>query len=543
MLTLTLMLLACDPKAADDTAAAEDTEVGVTDDETGSPDSGGDGGADDTDDTAPADDTATGGDGGDGGDDGDGGDSDDTGEPDTLFALTGDCEAPEPLPADPLTLTTQLTTGEDSEYPALFMEALDAHVDWDAELAYFAGQAGFITFDISGKKPAHLDTYAGSRQRYYKVEPLGDGLFALANRDIGVHLLDASAPHDITLVHEINERDVTALISADDYLYAGTLDGRLLVYDVSAPGAPVEVDELVGLGNVWDLARSGDWLYAADNELGIVAIDISDRDAPSLGAAAGTLSSAQDIAVDGGHAYVAIGSSGIQIFDLSDPGSPSPVTSVAYGAAVINVDADDGLVWGVNYEDVVVIDVADPANPVMIGAEQTAEWAMCVASQGDRALVGDWGNVDLYEADRAVRSPEADPSRSELYFYDGEEAEAELTIGNRGGDTLNLVGGSSSDSRVNIRVDRTAIEPGEEARVVIDYETPGETVNALLCLATDDPDEPLQSIDVSSTSRGGSSIAVGETAIDFVLQDTDGVTHRLSDHIGSPIVLVYFATW
>jgi len=538
MLALTLTLLACGPKAPADTAAptVEDTQLTADGDDTGAPgDDTAPGDTSGTDDTS--DDTGTS-----GPDDSGTPGTDDTGPPPTLFALEGDCATPASLPDDPITLAHQLTTGQGGEDPGLFMEALDAYIDWDGELAYIAGQGGFMTFDLSAGKPESLDSYQGPHQRYYKVEPLADGVFALAHRDIGVHLLSASNPRDITLVHELNTRNASAVASAGDYLYIGTVDGQLLTYDVSDPSSPTSVDTLTGLGTVWDLARDGDWLYAADNSIGLVAIDISDPGAPALGAAAPTESAAQGVDVDGGYAYVATGSAGIQIFDLSDPEVPAPLTSVAFGASVINVSADDGLVWGVNHEDVVVIDVSDPANPVTIGAEETEEWSMCVAAQGDRALVGDWGNLDIYEVDRAVRSPEADPSRSELYFYTETDG-AELTLANRGADTLHLVGGSVSDSRLGIRVDATSIAPGEEARVVIDFEDDGEDITALVCLATDDPDEPLQQVAVASSSFGGESIAVGESAIDFTLVDTDGVTHRLSDNIGRPIVLVYFATW
>jgi len=283
-------------------------------------------------------------------------------------------------------------------------------------------------------------------------------------------------------------------------------------------------------------------MYAADNTLGVVAIDLSDPEAPSLGAATGATAAAQAIAVENGYAYVAVGSSGVEVFDLSSPSTPVAGARVAYGAAVIDIDVDDGLVWAVNHEDVVVIDVADPENPRMIGAEQTEEWAMCVAANSEQAFVGDWGTVQLYDVDRDVVSPESDPSRSDIHFYNEDESSA-FTIANRGSDTLELLGSSSTDSRLTVYSDITSIAPGEEAQLRIDFTTPGETVKANVCIATNDPDNPLEEIAVASRSYTGSSIAVGESAIDFSLRDTDGTTHQLSDYVGKTVVLAYFATW
>ena len=74
------------------------------------------------------------------------------------------------------------------------------------------------------------------------------------------------------------------------------------------------------------------------------------------------------------------------------------------------------------------------------------------------------------------------------------------------------------------------------------YENDGAPLDATLCLATNDPDEPVQQFPVASASSDPNSM-VGEPAPDFTLNDLDGVSHTLSGHLGKPIVLCYFATW
>ena len=60
--------------------------------------------------------------------------------------------------------------------------------------------------------------------------------------------------------------------------------------------------------------------------------------------------------------------------------------------------------------------------------------------------------------------------------------------------------------------------------------------------SSNDPTTPLQSLSVSATNTG-SAIGIGEVALDFTLTDLDGTSHTLSQQLGNPVVLAYFATW
>ena len=70
----------------------------------------------------------------------------------------------------------------------------------------------------------------------------------------------------------------------------------------------------------------------------------------------------------------------------------------------------------------------------------------------------------------------------------------------------------------------------------------GGPLQTTLCLASNDPDESQAEVEVH-TGGGGVIGEVGRPAPDFVLTDLDGESHRLSEHLGHPVVLVYFATW
>ena len=302
----------------------------------------------------------------------------------------------------------------------------------------------------------------------------------------------------------------------------------------------VEVGRLEGLGNPWTLEVVDDLAYVADNSQGLQVVDLSDPAEPSLVATVATTGGAQDIVVDGDHAYVAVGSKGVEVFSLADPTAPASVTTVTTGGPVVGVHAADGLLWATDQHRVAVYSLDDPAAPVQQGALETDEWAMHPCSVGDRAWSAEWGWFASYRLDSSTTAPDAQLSHETLTFATG-DASTQLTLTNRGGADLELVGGSVSDTRFELVGDQSALAPGESTTVDVVFTDDGAEVDAVLCLATNDPDEPL--LEVPLVSGSSSSIAIGQPAVDFLLEDTHGELHQLSDHYGQPILLAFFATW
>jgi len=187
------------------------------------------------------------------------------------------------------------------------------------------------------------------------------------------------------------------------------------------------------------------------------------------------------------------------------------------------------------------LNVTDPAEVVVVGSEPTPSWAMAVHAVGNTVYLADWNAVSLFELDPDAQAPHADPSSGEIYFTSGVET-AELTLWNRGGAPLEIVGMDAPDPRLSAEVDRLTVAPGEGALVQLTFADDGLPLDVALCIATNDPDEPLQTITVATNSQG-SSVLVGEQAPDFILPDLHGTYHRLSDQQGHPVVLCYFATW
>ena len=116
----------------------------------------------------------------------------------------------------------------------------------------------------------------------------------------------------------------------------------------------------------------------------------------------------------------------------------------------------------------------------------------------------------------------------------------------RGSSDLIVSGASVSDERLSLSlVETTILSPAGELEIVLDFDgaADGDELVASVCLATNDPSQPVVELPVIAGGAGETSIAVGELAVDFSLPSLDGEVYQLSDHIGSPVLLVYFATW
>ena len=87
------------------------------------------------------------------------------------------------------------------------------------------------------------------------------------------------------------------------------------------------------------------------------------------------------------------------------------------------------------------------------------------------------------------------------------------------------------------------VAPGQSAEIKVQLGADKEAINGELCIATNDPAQPVRKVQVAISSSG-SSQALGQQAVDFTLPNVDGQqSHQLSKQLGRVVVLIYFATW
>lgn len=484
--------------------------------------------------------------------------------PDTSNGLTyvlapAHCDPPSSLPQDPIALSQELEIGLQG------LHLLDIVRDPQSGLLWTVGRGGLFglstTSDgrttIVGKHPK-----GNGLQVFEHVQPLGDGVIAVTNRGQntqdnqvgfwGLGFVDATNPSNINNLAKIDLEDAGAMGLNGQFLYVLRLSGSVTVVDVSSPAAPFVAAEVAGLDSPWSIVVSGATAFIADNNLGLVTVDLSDPALPVLGAPVATSGSALGLALDGTNPdvlYLAAGSAGVDVFDISTPAAPSRLANVSVGAAVVSVSADAGVAFATTQTDLASFDMSDPRTPILLGLEPTPSWAMDVVNEGERAWVADWNDVRVYDAMKSSRAPHLALSREALYFTgsgssgsNGSETQT-LTATNFGAAPLTLLGITASDSRVLVDVNQLIVAPGESASVRFTYsEAGGPSLEATVCIASDAPNAAVSEVTLGTASQG-SSILIGEAAPDFVLPDVDGNLHTLSDQLGHPVVLVYFATW
>jgi hypothetical protein len=414
-----------------------------------------------------------------------------------------------------------------------FMEALDIALVGD--VAWVVGMGGLLSFDVTD--PAAPTKLSGPMTTDYgklhRVEPLDGAVIATSVRESGLRIWDTSDPAAPALLSELSVPGAEGLAWVGGRLWVSVRGEGVRAYDASDPTRLVETARAAGLSAPWELAATGDgWLYAADNTLGVVPIDIRDPNAPVIGAPVPLEGPPLHVHHDAGRLYVAIGAEGVAVLDLADRAAPRWLHTVTTGGSAVMASVDDGRLWVADHEGVAVFDATvDP--PAPLHRDDTEQFALAVTARGERGYVGDWNHMEIWRLDPFVSAGAASLPSDTLRWTGG--VVVETTVTNRGAGPLTLTGASVDDPRVTLEVTATTLAPGASARLRLSDVTSDTT----LCLASDDPDSPTRTLAV----RASAEAPAGVPAPDFALTDLEGNTLRLSEQLGAPVLLSYFATW
>lgn len=443
------------------------------------------------------------------------------------------CAAPANLGEDALVLTDSLSPGD---MMSLY-EMLD--VELDGTRAYVIGQGGLLLVDAI---PGQVSVVGeGVGDRFHRLEQIGNGFLALTHRERGLSIVDVRNEQQPPEVARLGQKGWEGLSFANDRLYVSARDEGVYAIDVSNPQAPLEVGFGAGLSAPWELSDPhGNWIYAADNTLGVVPIDLSDPDNPAVGAAVDLGAAILHVTVSGDWLYASAGGAGIMVLSLADPAKPEWVLTLETNGSAVMTAVAENLLYAVDHVGLAVWDVTSPASPLPLGRDLSPQYALGVAAADDVAWVTDWTAFEAWSIDRTARSPDVILSSSSVLFP-VRGATRELTLQNLGGGDLELSGATVSDPRLTVYASTDRIAPGESGLVQIVFTNDeGSELDATLCLATNDADGPLLSVPLAT---GSDDAYIGEPAPDFVLTSLDGEVVRLSEQIGHPVMLVYFATW
>lgn len=429
---------------------------------------------------------------------------------------------------DPLTETSFLSVT--SAVPGEpFMELVD--VDLIDGAAWAVGQGGLLVADLDATGMLAQRFRDPGMGRYHRVELMSEaGAVALSHRDQGV----AFRPSDEldSTQHQRVGPGMEGLASVGTYLYVSDRDrSGIAVLNVTDATGVVEVGFGAGGSATWELAAAEGALYAADAVDGVLVYDLADGEAPALVGAVDALSGVLEVEVEAGFLYVAAGAAGVRVYSLAEPLAPALVATISTGGSAVSVAVADGSLWVAEHDALSVHNVFDPTSPEPVGRDATRQFALAVDAAGSRAVVGDWGYLEAWSVDTAAVAPAMDVPTLALAAGDGR---AELTLTNRGNGPLELRGALAEGAEVLAGAD--VIAPGASTTLLVRFEG---APPASVCLATNDPDAAT----VTFTIDAPQTPPIGEPAPDFVLPSLDGETLRLSDQLGHPVLLAYFATW
>jgi hypothetical protein len=469
-------------------------------------------------------------------------DADTDGDTDTDTALgeaplPASCTPASPLPPDAITPLGRLqyTLGD-----AFMMEIVD--LQWDGgDTVLAVGQGGLLGFDVRDPwAPALSFQYTTPQHyRFHRVEPLSGAFVAVTMRDERLLIVDTAASPP-AVVFEHRAQGVEGLALTGSTLLVTARDIGLLVFDVADPARAALVATVPGLSRPFELAPVVDgWTYAADAALGLIPIDATDPWSPVVHdpvPAPGAL----HVTADAARVVVSAGSTGAWVFDRVDPARPALQSTVPTGGAATMAALDGDTLLVADIDGIVVVDVSSPAAPVSVAHETTEQFALAVSGHDGVAWVGDWSYFAGFAYDPGVVSGDLDLPLDAL-TAPAEGGAAAYTLHNRGAGPLALVGATVTDPRVTVFAEPQVVPPGGSTVLRLEVAGPEAPIDAVLCLASDDPDTPAVEVPLTG---GVTEPPIGTYAPEFELVDlATGETRRLSDHLGQPIFLALFAYW
>ncbi|MGC6510524.1 MAG: hypothetical protein ACON4U_19055 [Myxococcota bacterium] len=424
----------------------------------------------------------------------------------------------------------------------VFAEIIDSEADLDNAALWTVGEGGLMAFDLSEvdspsfTKATHPTDWD---HRFYQLV-LGTypALYA-THRDEGLAVYsrtDVSQPELITTIETNNLGGGTVV---NERLYITDHTGGLHTFDVSNPMQPSLISTQDYSGSPWKAIAHGNFLYLADNQKGVVVFGIHDPDSPLYLGHTVAKGGVQDLTIseDGNALYAAVGAFGLETFSLDNPERPESVGHIPIHHSAVAVDIGGSNLWVATQRDIVLFDAQVPLTPKLIATEQTEQWAMTVSATEHYAYVGDWGYLRTYERTPNVVASDLDLSVNLLQLQ--ANGQIKVRASNFGNSPLQLQGATSSSPELIVEASSATLDSGESGWLRITTTEDFDT--AEVCIASNDPDEPVQRIKVTASGEGGTDL--GTAAPDFTLVDLEGQSHTLSDYRGQPVLLCYFATW
>ncbi|RME24663.1 MAG: hypothetical protein D6798_10675, partial [Deltaproteobacteria bacterium] len=415
-----------------------------------------------------------------------------------------------------------------------FYEHVDAAVI-DEEWAILVGQGGFT---IASLDDGHIDDQYSTDRGYYIG--LHDHVAWVGTKYNGLYEVDLTDPTDPRMGRRYPGLADGAHMDVD-------FDGTWILVSWLADGAElVRADDLTRAGS-FDVtsargAALGDGIALicdeTDEGSSLVLFDISDPAAPAEVDRAALPGRCHDVAIEGDKVVAAMGGYGIEVLRL-DGDSLVDRGQVTLPGTTLGVDIDGDHAWTGSWEVAGLVWIGDESTPVVIGHEEVSESAMGVGAGHGKAMVADWFHATAMQLDPDVAGPEL-VIPDELPLADGQTDPERLELWNNGAFDLDLTL-TVTGGELGVSEESLVLAPGEKRTVLVDPGT--RNTGGTISWTSNDPDEPAGNLNVSVAVT-----QVGEPHVDFELPgfswpDGELTNSRLSDFEGEVVFLAYWAEY
>lgn len=380
------------------------------------------------------------------------------------------------IPGDPIQLLGAEDSGGGHGTPIAY-EWTDAAAINDT-LAIVTGQGGYGLIDMA----SGALLYQENTRRALRVAT--DGRTAiLASRNDGLMKVDVSAGAETRGAMSLPAPALSGVHEDVD------VDGdRILIGWHSEGGVLLQPDgSLLGVLPATDafaVALSGDRALITDGSE-LVLFDITVPATPVELDRQAMSGEGRDLAWEGHHAVVGMGGAGASVWETSTDGLVHRGDIVTPGSA-LSVAIDEDRAWIGAWEVTALVDLAAEP-PVVLGHETPLYSAMGVGAAGGRAVVADWFASTALQAEEGVAGPEL-VMDSALFFDPDAPSTRLLEVSNHGPLALEWATDAEVDG-YTVSPPALTLAPGERTTVRVEWAGSTAAPRADLAWRANDPDE------------------------------------------------------
>jgi hypothetical protein len=248
-------------------------------------------------------------------------------------------------------------------------------------LLYVVRDSGLDIYDTSDPtNPALLKHLVLNIQNGGKTIAVANGRAYLSDHYGNMIILDVSQPSNPSVLGSAKMDSSIGMFSLiGTTVYAMVDKGNVKTLDASNPAQPQVVDRGYFLSGIGLGTARGSLLYLANSEGGFQIIDISNPAQPQPLDHAWTEWSAYTVRATDSRAYVLTQGPSyytypyqnkVEIFDTSNPAAIQPIGSYRSEMFYHDIEVVGNRLYVAGNQGVEVVDVSNPANPVLLGARR-----------------------------------------------------------------------------------------------------------------------------------------------------------------------------